>query len=116
MLAVTVERGAPSADGRTAAGLLSATVWQTQKGQRTILATRRVEPGELLHLRLVATDRTRFQFAVSADGRTWDTLSAEAQGGFLPPWDLSVRVALLVSGPPEASARFGAFRLEDASR
>ena len=87
LLAVTVEGAAPGADGRTAGDALSATVWQAQKGQRTILAVRRVERRELLHLRLVATDRTRFQFAVSADGRTWDTLSADAQGGFLPPWD-----------------------------
>ena len=115
VLAATVERVAADADGGTAGAALSATVWQTQKGQRTILATRRLPARELLHLRLVATDRTRFRFSVSADGRTWDTLSAEADGEYLPPWDLSVRVALLLSGPPGASARFGAFRLEDAS-
>jgi hypothetical protein len=51
---------------------------------------------------------------VSPDGRAWDTLTSEAQGEYLPPWDLSVRVALLLSGPPAASARFGVFTLDGA--
>ena len=56
-----------------------------------------------------ATDRTRFQFAVSPDGRSWKP-SAPSAGDYLPPWDLSVRVALLVTVPrqhPQASARSG---------
>ena len=65
---------------------------------------------ELLHLRLSAQDRTRFEFAVSPDGRTWKTVGG-AQGEYLPPWDLAVRVALILSGEPGSSARFGTFTL-----
>jgi hypothetical protein len=90
-------------------------VWQRQKGEQRRLTSGRVESRELLHLRLTARDRTRFQFAVSSDGTAWNQLAADATGEYLPPWDLSVRVALILSGPPAASARFDFFRLEGAS-
>ena len=89
-------------------------MWQRRKTERRTLATATIPQQDLIHLRLAATDRTRFEFAVSPDGRTWKTL-AGAEGGYLPPWDLSVRIALLLSGPPKSSARFGAFTLEPAS-
>ena len=117
VLALTIESpDPPGGEPGPGVGAVTATVWQTQKGQRSTLATRRVDRRASLHLRLAATDRTRFQFAVSTDGVTWDTIASDAQGGYLPPWDLSVRVALLLSGPPDARARFGIFRLEDAAR
>jgi beta-xylosidase len=106
-IAVTVERAGEAATGTP----LTVVVWQTQKGQRRTLATREVSTAPLLHLRLSAKDRTRFEFAVSPDGQAWKTV-AGAQGEYLPPWDLAVRVALLVSGQSASSARFGSFRLE----
>jgi hypothetical protein len=117
VLAVTIEDPQRQGGGGSPAGdVLTVAVWQTQKGERRTLATEVVGRRETQHLRLTATDRTRFQFAVSPDGRNWKSLAADAAGDYLPPWDLSVRVALLVSGPPAASARFGVFRLEGASR
>ena len=106
-IAVTVERAGEAATGTP----LTVVVWQTQKGQRRTLATTEVSTAPLLHLRLSAKDRTRFEFAVSPDGQAWKTV-AGAQGEYLPPWDLAVRVALLVSGQSASSARFGSFRLE----
>jgi beta-xylosidase len=105
-LAVTAERVEQSAGA-----MLTVAVWQAQKGERRTLATTQVPLTPSLHLRLSAKDRTRFEFAISPDGRTWNTVGG-AEGGYLPPWDLAVRVALLVSGQQPASARFGAFRLE----
>jgi xylan 1,4-beta-xylosidase len=106
-IAVTVERAADVATGTP----LTVAVWQTQKGERRTLATTQAPAAPLLHLRLSAKDRTRFEFSVSQDGQTWKTVGA-AEGEYLPPWDLAVRVALLVSGPPTSSARFGGFKLE----
>ncbi|HEU4890964.1 MAG TPA: family 43 glycosylhydrolase [Vicinamibacterales bacterium] len=105
-LALTAERVE-----EPAGALLTIVVWQTQKGERRTLATTQVPLTPFLHLRLSAKDRTRFEFAVSPDGQAWKTVGG-AQGEYLPPWDLAVRVALLVSGRPASSARFGSFRLE----
>jgi xylan 1,4-beta-xylosidase len=110
MLAVTIDRTQQPAAGNTPAGGLTIGVWETRKGERRNLATATIPHHDRLHLRLAAKDRTRFEFAVSPDGRTWKTL-AGAEGGYLPPWDLSVRVALVLVGPPKSSARFDAFSL-----
>jgi xylan 1,4-beta-xylosidase len=115
MLAVSVER--PQAPGGSpATDALTIVVWQTQKGQAKTLASERLDARDRVYLQLKATDRTRFAFAVSPDGQQWRTVAAQADGGYLPPWDLSVRVALLVAGPPNASARFGAFNLAQGDR
>ena len=113
LLAITVEHPAGAGQQRTP-HQLQVTVWRTQKGQASTLATDTVETRGMVHLRLEATDRTRFQFAVSADGQTWKTLASGAEGSYLPPWDLAVRAALLVAGP-DASATFGAYRLESVT-
>jgi beta-xylosidase len=109
LLAVTVERGDQTASGTP----LTVVVSQTQKGERRVLATTQLPATALLHLRLSAKDRTQFDFAVSADGKTWKAVGG-GEGGYLPPWDLAVRVALFVSGQPSSSARFGLFKLEPA--
>jgi xylan 1,4-beta-xylosidase len=116
VLAMTIEHPQQPAAGEAPGDTLAVTVWQTQKGERRTLATELVGRRGMLHLRLTAKDRTRFQFAVSPDGRSWKTLPADAEAGFLAPSDLSVRVALLLSGPPNASASFGVFRLEQAAQ
>ena len=107
VLAATVERQ----EGNTAGAALRVVVWQAQKGERRMLATAPAPDTGQFHLRLSAKDRTRFEFAVSPDGRTWTAVGG-AEGEYLPPWDLAVRVALLVTGQGGSSARFGTFRLE----
>ena len=114
LLAITVEHPTRSGEQRTPRSL-QVTVWRTQKGQPSTLVTDTVETRGPVHLRLEATDRTRFQFAVSTDGQSWKTVTTGAEGSYLPPWDLAVRAALLVAGP-EASATFGAYRLESVGR
>jgi xylan 1,4-beta-xylosidase len=115
MLGLTVDRPLPS-EGTATPGSLTFTVWQVQKGETKTLATERMEATDVVHLQLKASDRTRFDFAVSPDGRQWKTVGAQAEGGYLPPWDLSIRVALLVSGPANAAARFGRFKMEMGAR
>jgi xylan 1,4-beta-xylosidase len=107
VLAATVERQ----EGNPSGGALTLIVWQTQKGERRTLATVPTGPTAQLHLRLSAKDRTRFEFAISADGRNWKGVGG-GEGEYLPPWDLAVRVALIVTGQAGSSARFGTFRLE----
>jgi beta-xylosidase len=112
MLAVSVER--PSApEGTTTAGAVTIAVWQVQKGERRTLTTDRIGTRGRVYLQLKATGRSRFDFAASADGQQWQTIGAQAEAGYLPPWDLAVRVALVVAGPGSASARFDAFTLTD---
>ena len=113
LLAITVERPEGAGEPQTP-DVLRVVVWRTQKGERATLATDTVESRGTVHLQLKATDRTRFQFAVSGDGRNWNTLASDAEGSYLPPWDLAVRAALLVAGR-DASATFGAFRLESVT-
>ena len=110
MLALTIDRPPPSG-GTPTTRSLTLTVWQLQKGEAKTLATERMETSDLVHLQLKASDRTRFDFAISPDGQSWKIVAAQAEGGYLPP-----RVALLISGPPNASARFGMFRLETSDR
>lgn len=110
MLVVSVQRPRAESDATTNQAL-EVEVWQMLKGKRMTLAADRLEARDTVHLQLKSVARTRFAFAVSADGRQWKKLDAEADGGYLPPWDLAVRVALLVGDGPGASARFGAFTL-----
>lgn len=105
MIVLSVERD--SADTRA----LTLTLRQVRKREQTTLATERLDAHGRVHLRLAATDRSRFDFAVSLDGQQWKAVGAQAEGGHLPPWDLAVRVALVVTGQPGASARFDAFAL-----
>ena len=64
-----------------------------------------------VYLRMTATGGNRFQFAVGSDGREWKTVGETAEGGYLPPWDRSVRVALTVGGVEGAEGRFNSFRI-----
>jgi beta-xylosidase len=112
MLAVSVERPA-GPDGAAKAEGATVVVWRVQKGEQTTLATERIAGSRRVHLRLEAAARARFDFSVSADGRQWKAVGPQSDAGYLPPWDLAVRVALLVTGPPGASARFDAFTLAD---
>ena len=66
-LAVTVERE----KGETPGGPLTSSRVARQNGERRTLATTQVPDTPPLHLRLSASDRTRFEFAVSPAGRTW---------------------------------------------
>ena len=114
LLAITVERPAGARERRTPQSL-QVTVWRTQKGQQTTLTTDTLDNLRLVHLQVSATDRERFKFAVSSDGKNWKTLASDTEGGYLPPWDLAVRAALLVTGP-DTSAAFDTYTLAYSPR
>jgi beta-xylosidase len=87
-------------------------VWQREKGTQSELASRARPAGDALVLRMRASEGRRFQFSVSRDGGAFEPLGTETDGGYLPPWDLAVRVALAVGGPPGAAAQFDWLRIE----
>lgn len=78
------------ADGKAA-------VVRTERGKRETLSAITLPDGPVLHLRLSISGGHRLQFAVSPDGQTW-TAAGDGDGGFLPPWDRSIRTALVVRG------------------
>jgi xylan 1,4-beta-xylosidase len=93
-----------------------AILWRRQKGTQQTLATADSPGPNAVHLRVTATAGARFQFALSADGRTWQALGTETEGGYLPPWDLAVRIALAVGGPAGSEGHFESIRIESLSR
>jgi hypothetical protein len=74
-----------------------ASVVRTERGKRDTLSVTDLPGGPTLHLRLSISGGHRLQFAVSPDGATW-TAAGAGDGGFLPPWDRSIRTALVVRG------------------
>ena len=93
-----------------------ATVWRREKAVQSTMGAANLPPTDAVLLRLEASDGRRFRFAASADeGRTWQPVGEEAEGGYLPPWDLGVRVALVAGGPAGTRARFDWLHL-DATR
>jgi beta-xylosidase len=89
-----------------------AVLWRRQKGQQQTLATANLPYGDAVLLRMTAAEGSRYRFATSVDGVDWRTLGEEAEGGYLPPWDLAIRVALTVSGPTGSEAQFDWLRVE----
>jgi hypothetical protein len=92
----------------------SLVLWMREKGVQTPLARAELTGGATLDLRITAKGGRRFQFAYSTDGSEWRTLGDETEGGYLPPWDRAVRVALAVGGPPGGEDRFDWVRIETA--
>lgn len=82
-------------------------LWQREQNQHKIITTIDAPSAPLVYLRLTASEGARFRFAVSGDGRAWKEVG-DAEGGYLPPWDLAVRVALTASG---AGAKFDWLRI-----
>ena len=90
-------------------------VWVRTKGDQRELATAEIAAGPVLHVRMTASMGHRFTFAYSANGEVWSGLGDGTDGGHLPPWDLAVRVALVVGGRPGGEGRFDWLRIETGS-
>lgn len=80
-------------------------LWQREKNRHKQVAAIDAPKSSSLYLRLAASDGSRFSFAVSSDGKDWKEVG-DAEGAYLPPWDLAVRVALTAGGKPGAVGRF----------
>ena len=66
-------------------------------------------------LRLVASGGSRFRFSVGTDAPDapeWREVGDAADGGYLPPWDRGVRVALTMGGPAGSEGTFDWVRIE----
>ena len=91
----------------------TATVWQIEKAERKDLASAAVGSGPVVHLRMTATGGDRLQFAISPDAKTWTSLDATGNAGYLPPWDRSIRVAIFAG---HFGARFDYVRIEPVAK
>lgn len=87
-------------------------LWRREKNEQRVLETADAPAGASLHLRMRARDGHRYRFSVSRDGRDWKEVGEEIDGGYLPPWDRGVRIALVAGGAKGASGRFGFLRVE----
>jgi xylan 1,4-beta-xylosidase len=88
-------------------------VWRREKNEPKIVANVDAPKSPTVHLRMTATDGTRYRFAASGDGREWKDVG-EAEGAYLPPWDLAVRVALTAGGAEGAVGKFNWLRVTPA--
>ena len=84
-------------------------LWRVQKGQRQELARGDSLRSGATHLRMTATNGHRFQFAVSHDGKEWMSIGESVDGDYLPPWDRSIRIALICNGD---EARFASVQID----
>jgi beta-xylosidase len=87
-------------------------LWRREKNAQSVVAERDAPAGASVQLRLRARDGHLFRFAFSRDGRDWRDVGDEIDGGYLPPWDRGVRVALVAGGARGATGRFGFLRIE----
>jgi xylan 1,4-beta-xylosidase len=89
-------------------------IWRRERNNHRTLSTHDAPNGNTIYLRMTARDGAFYSFAVSSDGKTFNSVGSEQNGDYLPPWDRGVRVAMTVGGAENASARFGFLRIEPA--
>jgi beta-xylosidase len=87
-------------------------LWRRDKGVTHQMAQQPTPHAEKIFLRLTARHGYSFQLAVSADGEKWMPCGDAADAKDLPPWDLSVRVALTVGGTADAEGSFDSFSIK----
>ena len=95
-----------------------ALLWRRKGGKQETITSVTTTFGDAVLLRMTASEGSRFRFAVAADTPKepeWRPIGDEAEGGYLPPWDLGVRVALTIAGPAGSEARFDWVRIESGS-
>lgn len=93
-------------------------LWQRRQGAQTVVAEAALPLGGaatlLLRLRVSGATHYLFDYSTTA-GQSWQALpgagAAALDGAFLPPWDLGVRVGVLVQGPAASAASFADYTL-----
>jgi xylan 1,4-beta-xylosidase len=86
-------------------------LWRREKNEQKIVAEEEAPNSPMIYLRVRVTDGSRFQFMVSENGRAWRDVGGEAEGNYLPPWDLSIRIALTAGGVEGAAGKFEWLRI-----
>jgi xylan 1,4-beta-xylosidase len=88
-------------------------VWKRQRNRHEMLSTNSAPQGAMLFLRMQATAGHKFTFAASADGQTWQPAGGniDVEGGYLPPWDRGIRIAL-VAGGENAQVEYRSLRID----
>lgn len=86
-------------------------VWQKEKNRLQAKVVEQAADKSDIFLRMAVTGGNHFQFEMSWNGRTWQRVGQTADGGYLPPWDRNVRVALTAGGAAGAEARFDFLRI-----
>ncbi|MEY2408143.1 MAG: xylan 1,4-beta-xylosidase [Verrucomicrobiota bacterium] len=90
-------------------------VWQQQKNKFQTNVFEKSLNGKVAHLRMNVAGGNRFQFSISPDGKAWRAVGQSTEGGYLPPWDRSVRVALTVGGVAGAEGKFDLLRITSSA-
>jgi xylan 1,4-beta-xylosidase len=91
-------------------------LWQRERGQTKTVESRPAPSGERLFIRALATSGHLFHFSYSSDGTAWTGIGHGLNGGYLPPWDRSVRIGLTVGGGPLAVGDFESFNIVPQNR
>jgi xylan 1,4-beta-xylosidase len=88
------------------------TLRREQKNKTETLGSIRAPSSPKIYLRMEAKDGHLFNFSVW-DGKYWKTVGekSDLEGGYLPPWDRGVRIALTVGGVENATAKFDWLRV-----
>lgn len=73
-------------------------VWKVQDNKRTIVAKIKTPAVANIQFKLVTQQGSQLEYFYSTDGKEWKGLGGVLNGNFLPPWDRSVRVALVSQG------------------
>lgn len=89
------------------------TLWRRIRNKDETILSRDIPESASLHIKLTATQGSKFRYSISTDGQQWHQVGDEVglQGDYLPPWDRGVRVALTAGGTPESSATFESLRI-----
>lgn len=86
-------------------------IWKVQGNKRTIVAQTNTPAVTTIQFKLVTQQGNHLQFFYSIDGQKWESPGGVLNGDFLPPWDRSVRVALVSQG--EGLSYFDWFRMKE---
>jgi beta-xylosidase len=88
------------------------TLRRAQKNKTETLGSIVAPSAPKIYIRMEAKDGHLFHFSVW-DGNDWKTVGekSDLEGGYLPPWDRGVRIALTVGGSENAAARFDWLRV-----
>ena len=87
-------------------------IFRRRRGRHAIVASVPAPSTDALRFRMTVSEGPQYEFAFAAGEGAWRKLGGNFHGGYLPPWDAGVRIALVAGGGPHAEARFKSLRVE----